>query len=366
MYVWERTDWPTFRWDDWSLLGPLAEARHKQGLLLGRMLHLGFPLQQEARAEAITEEVVKSSEIEGEALNRDSVRSSIARQLGLPDAGLAAPVDRRTEGVVEMMLDATRGHAKRLTGTRLVGWHAALFPTGHSGLHRIKTGGWRDDSQGPMQVVSGAVHKPKVHFQAPPAKRIRSEMRTFLEWFNATPRVDGLLRTALAHFWFVTIHPFDDGNGRVARAVAEMALAQLESSEQRFYSVSSQIRRERADYYDVLERTQKGALDVTGWLRWFLGCYTRALEAADSVTGRVLRKAEFWQRVGGEALSERQRKVLNVLFGDFEGKLTAKKWAALAKCSVDTAQRDITNLVDRGLLQKNPGGSKNTSYALAG
>lgn len=364
VYLWERAGWPNFSWDAKALLEPLATARHRQGLLLGRMVQLGFELQREAQLEAVTEEVVKSSEIEGEHLDRASVRSSVARQLGLPDAGVLAPADRRTEGVVEMMLDATRNHAQRLTKKRLVGWHAALFPTGYSGLQPIKVGGWRDDAQGPMQVVSGPIGRTKVHFQAPPAERVDSEMRQFLEWFHRPPEMDGLLRAALAHLWFVTVHPFDDGNGRIARAVTEMALAQLEASGQRFYSVSSQIRRERSGYYDILERTQKSSLDITEWLVWFLSCFTRAVDAAERTSARVLRKADFWRSHALDALSPRQTKVLNALLGDFEGKLTAKKWAALTKCSVDTAQRDIADLVGRGILQKNPGGSKNTSYSL--
>lgn len=362
MYLWERAGWPNFTWDAGELLAPLVRARHQQGLLLGKMVQLGFSLREEARLDAVTEEVVKSSEIEGEHLDRASVRSSVARQLGLPDAG--APADRRAEAVVEMMLDATRGWSERLTKPRLMAWHAALFPTGFSGLHRVRVGGWRDDAEGPMQVVSGPIGRPKVHFQAPPADQVNAQMRRFLAWFNAPAETDGLVRAGLAHLWFVTVHPFDDGNGRMARALTERALAQLERSDQRFYSVSSQIRRERAAYYDALEWTQKGTLDVTDWLGWFLNCFTRAVEAAEQTTAHVLAKAEFWREVSSEPLNPRQRRILNWLLGDFEGKLTAKKWAALAKCSVDTAQRDITQLVRLGILLRNPGGSKNTSYAL--
>ncbi|HYO56366.1 Fic family protein [Archangium sp.] len=364
MYLWEKARWPGFTWGDDEVLGPLAEARYKQGRLLGGMVRLGFDLRLEAQVHTVTEDVLKSSEIEGEILDRESVRSSVARRLGVPDAALAES-DHKTEGVVAMMLDATGNFVVPLMKERLVGWHAALFPTGYSGFHRIKVGGWREDTEGPMQVVSGAVGKMKVHHEAPPAERLEAEMGRFLAWFNVPPRLDGLLRAALAHLWFVTLHPFDDGNGRIARAITDMALAQLEQSGQRFYSVSSQIRIERSAYYDTLERTQKGSLDVTVWLVWFLECYARAIDAAETTCAGVLRKADFWQRYAREPFSPRQKAVMNRLLDGFEGKLTAKKWAALGKCSVDTAQRDITDLVARGILVKNPGGSKNTSYALA-
>ncbi len=365
VYIWEATDWPKFSWEPAEVLEPLATARHKQGLLLGRMLNLGFELRQEARLQAVTEEVVRSSEIEGEHLERASVRSSVARRLGLPEAGVLTPRDQKTEGVVAMMVDATSRFTEPLTAERLMGWHAAMFPTGRSGLLSIKTGGWRDDSTGPMQVVSGPHGRERVHFQAPPAERLDAEMARFLTWFHAPYRGNGLVRAALAHLWFVTIHPFDDGNGRIARAITDMALAQLEHSEQRFYSVSSQILRERNAYYDQLEHTQKDSLDVTSWLVWFLECYARAIDAAETTCADVLKRAEFWQRHAHEPFSARQKHVLNRLLDNFEGKLTVKKWAALAKCSVDTAQRDIHDLVTLGILVKNPGGSKNTSYSLA-
>ncbi len=366
MYIWESPQWPTFSWDAQELIEPLATARHKQGRLLGKMLQLGFDLQQEARVQALAEDVVKSSEIEGEELDHASVRSSVARRLGVPEAGVLSLADRKTEGVVEMMLDATCHFNEPLTADRLVRWHAAMFPTGQSGLLRIKVGGWRDDAEGPMQVVSGPYGRRKVHYKAPPAGRVDREMPLFLDWFNAPFRGDGLMRAALAHLWFVTIHPLEDGNGRIARAITDMALAQLEGTEQRFYSVSSQIRRERNVYYDTLERTQKGSLDVTSWLSWFLGCYGRAIDAAETTCAEVLQRAAFWRQYAHEPFSPRQKQVLNRFLQSFEGKLTAKKWAALAKCSVDTAQRDINDLVARGVLVKNPGGSKNTSYSLAG
>ena len=363
MYIWEQPEWPRSTWDDGRLLEPLAAARLKQGRLLGSMARLGFDLKLEAQLEALTEDVIKSSEIEGEVLDRDSVRSSIARRLGVPAAAVA-PADRRTEGVVEMMLDATENYEALLTPERLFGWQAALFPTGYSGLHRVKTGAWRDDAEGPMQVVSGPIGRQRVHYQAPPAQQLDAEMQAFLDWFNRRGEPEGLLRAGLAHLWFVTIHPFEDGNGRVARAIADQALAQSEDSGQRFYSMSSQIRKERSDYYHRLERSQKGALDVTDWLVWFLDCFSRAIDGAEAACANVLRKADFWQRYAREPFNKRQKTVLNRFLDGFEGKLTARKWAAIGKCSIPTAQRDINELIERGILRRNPGGSKNTSYDL--
>jgi Fic family protein len=365
MYIWERSDWPNLRWQDARLIEPLAAARLKQGQLLGSMARIGFNLQLEAQLNALTEDAIKSSEIEGEVLDRMSVRSSIARRLGVPQAAVAPP-DRRTEGVVEMMLDATQNYAAPLTQERLWAWQAALFPTGYSGLHRVKTGSWRDDVGGPMQVVSGPVGGQRVHYEAPPAARLETEMRHFLDWFNGEYRPEGLLRAGLSHLWFVTIHPFDDGNGRIARAIADQALAQSEASGQRFYSVSSQIRNERSDYYDTLESTQKGDVDVTDWLLWFLRCFSRAIDGAVTATTSVLRKADFWQRYARESFTDRQKAVLNRYLDGFEGKLTAKKWAELTKVSIPSAQRDINDLVERAILRRNPGGSKNTSYEIAG
>ena len=363
MCIWERPEWPHLTWDDRRLLEPLAAARLKQGRLLGSMARLGFDLKLEAQLEALTEDVIKSSEIEGEVLDRASVRSSIARRLGVPAAAVA-PTDRRTEGVVEMMLDATQNYEALLTPERLFGWQAALFPTGYSGMHKVKTGAWRDDAQGPMEVVSGPVGRQRVHYQAPPAQQLDAEMQAFLDWFNRRDEPEGLLRAGLAHLWFVTIHPFEDGNGRVARTVADQALAQSEDSEQRFYSMSNQIRKQRSDYYDTLEHSQKGALNVTDWLVWFIDCLSRAIDGAEAACANVLRKADFWQRCAREPFTKRQKTVLNRFLDGFEGKLTAKKWAAIGKCSIPTAQRDINELVDRGILRRNPGGSKNTSYDL--
>jgi Fic family protein len=363
VYIWEEPSWPHFTWDDRRLLEPLAAARLKQGRLLGTMARLGFDLKRNAQLEALTEDVVKSSEIEGEVLDRESVRSSIARRLGVPDAAVV-PADRRTEGVVEMMLDATQNYDAPLGPERLFGWQAALFPTGYSGFHKVKTGTWRDDVNGPMQVVSEPIGRQRIHYQAPPAERLEAEMQQFLNWFNRR-QPEGLLRAGLAHLWFVTVHPFEDGNGRVARAIADQALAQSEGSGQRFYSMSSQIRKEQFDYYRALERSQKGTLDVSNWLVWFLGCFSRAVDGAETTCGDVLRKAEFWQRYAREVFSERQKAILNRFLDGFEGKLTAKKWALIGKCSIPTAQRDINDLVERSILRRNPGGSKNTSYDLA-
>lgn len=364
MYLWEKPEWPAFSWDEKTLAKSLAQVSREQGRLLGKMEGLGFDLRSEAHLRTLTEEVVKSSDIEGEKLERDQVRTSIARRLGMNVGGLVA-ADRDVEGVVEMMLDATGNYAAPLTEDRLFAWHAALFPTGRSGMHKIRVGNWRDDNSGPMQVVSGAVGKEKVHYQAPSAERIPDEIAQFLGWFEGPKDTDPLLTAGLAHLWFVTIHPFDDGNGRIARAIADMTLARAEKTGQRFYSMSAQIRRERNDYYEMLEATQKGGLDVTRWQAWFLACLLRAIDGAQETLGAVLFKAHFWERFAKEPLNERQIKVLNRLLDGFEGKLTTSKWAKLAKCSQDTAYRDILDLIERGALKKDPGGGRSTSYSLA-
>jgi len=364
MYIYELQDWPRFDWDQERLAEPLAAVRHRQGRLIGRMEALGFHLRQEAVLQTLTADVVKSSEIEGEQLDAEQVRSSIARRLGM-DFGALKPADRNVEGVVEMMLDATRRYDQPLTAERLFSWHASLFPTGRSGLRKIKAGAWRDDRTGPMAVVSGPAGKEHVHFQAPPAPRLDEDMRAFLEWFNAGAGIDPVLKAGLAHLWFVTIHPFDDGNGRIARAVADMALARSEGSPQRFYSMSAQIRQERTAYYGILEETQKGTMNVTPWMEWFLSCLGRAIDGAQTTVGAVLAKARFWDSLAGVAINQRQRLVLNRLLDGFEGKLTTSKYAKLAKCSQDTALRDILPLVERGILLRNPQGGRSTSYALA-
>ena len=325
---------------------------------------LGFNLQQEAVLQTLTADVLKSSEIEGEKLDAAQVRSSIARRLGM-DIGALKPADRNVEGVVEMMLDATRHYDRPLTAERLFAWHASLFPTGRSGMTAIKVGGWRDDKTGPMQVVSGPLGKEHVHFEAPKAGRLNREMRSFLKWFEGGKPIDQVLAAGLAHLWFVTIHPFDDGNGRIARAIADMALARSEHSPQRFYSMSAQIRQERNAYYDILERTQKGTMDVTPWMEWFLGCLGRAIDGAQVTLSTVLEKDRFWDRIKNVQLNDRQRLVINRLLDGFEGKLTTSKYAKVAKCSQDTAHRDILALVDEGVLVRNPEGGRSTSYSLA-
>ena len=363
MYIWEKQDWPTLTWDNDALARLLAKVSREQGRLLGKMEGLGFELRGEAHLQTLTEDVVKSSEIEGETLERDQVRSSIARRLGM-DVGGLIPSDRNVEGVVEMMLDATGNHAAPLTEDRLFRWHAALFPTGRSGMHKILVGQWRDGSDGPMQVVSGPTGKQKVHYEAPPADRLPDEMARFLKWFEAPGDLDPLLIAGLAHMWFVTLHPFDDGNGRIARAIADMALARSEGSVQRFYSMSAQIRHARNDYYDMLEHTQKSDLDITAWQDWFLNCLGRAIDGAQDTLAAVMEKARFWEQFAKEPLNARQIKVLNRLMDCFEGKLTTSKWAKLAKCSQDTAYRDILDLSERGALQKDPGGGRSTSYSI--
>jgi Fic family protein len=363
MYIWQQENWPGLTWDSGRLAAPLGQVSRDQGRLLGRMQDLGFDLRREAQLATLTEDVVRSSEIEGEKLDSEQVRSSIAQRLGM-DVGGLVPTDRDVEGVVELMLDATPNYAQPLTAERLLGWHAALFPTGRSGLQKITVGNWRDDKGGPMQVVSGPIGRQKVHYEAPPAARVPEEMDRFLSWFAAPGSTDPLLIAGLAHLWFVTIHPFDDGNGRIARAIADMALARSERSTQRFYSMSAQIRRERSDYYTMLERTQKGALDVTPWQDWFLSCLHRAIEGSQGTLGAVLEKARFWERFAQQSLNERQIKVLSRLLDGFEGKLTTSKWAELTKCSQDTAYRDILDLVERGSLRKDSGGGRSTSYSL--
>jgi Fic family protein len=363
VYIWQHPSWPRLHYDLSRLAAPLAAVHGAQGHLLGRMTAMGMPQRDAATLRVLTDDVLKTSEIEGEQLNPETVRSSIARRLGL-DIGALAPADRHVDGVVEMVLDATGAAGQPLTRERLFGWHAALFPTGYSGLSPIRTGAWRDDASGPMQVVSGPVGRRKVHFEAPPAQRLEAEMVRFLEWFELSTGGDPLVHAGLAHLWLVTLHPFDDGNGRIARAVGDMALARAEGSSQRFYSLSAQIQRERKDYYEMLERTQKGTMDVTPWLAWFLGCLLRAIEGAEASLSAVLGKSRFWQRWAETPLNERQIKLVNRLLDGFEGKLTSSKWASMAKCSPDTALRDINELVALGVLKKSDAGGRSTSYEL--
>ena len=364
--IWQSSEWPDWRYDLAALAQLLADASRAQGLLMGRLADVGMALRDQASLSALTEDVIKTSEIEGEQLDVESVRSSIARRLGV-NIGALAPVDRHIEGVVEMVLDATANCNARVTRDRLFGWHAALFPTGYSGLVRINVGGWRDDATGPMQVVSGPLGRQRVHFEAPPADRLESETDRFIHWANSASNEPPLIKAGLAHLWFVTLHPFDDGNGRIARAVGDLFLARADGSSQRFYSLSAQIQRERKAYYDILERTQKQSLDVTEWLAWFLETLHRAVDQTQHTLDAVLARTRFWQRwaaPGSAPLNERQVKLVNRLLDGFEGKLTSSKWAAIAQCSPDTALRDITDLLARGVLRKSDAGGRSTSYEL--
>jgi Fic family protein len=363
-YIHELGNWPDFTWATDRLAGPLASARHKQGLLTGQMEAIGFQVRDEATLRTLTSDVLKTSEIEGEKLDAAQVRSSVARRLGI-DIGALKPADRHVEGVVDMTLDATQRYDEPLTEDRLFAWHTGLFPTFRSGGHPVNVGMWRDDRTSPMQVVSGPVGHERVHFEAPPAARLPEEMRRFIKWFNTDEATEPVLKAAKAHLWFVTIHPFDDGNGRIARAIADMVLARSEGNSRRFYSMSAQIRQERADYYHILERTQQATLDITPWMEWFLGCLTRAIESAQSQLASVIAKGRSWDRLRDVPLNDRQRLVINRLLDGFEGKLTTSKWAALTKSSQDTALRDIQQLVDRGVLVRNAAGGRSTSYSLA-
>ncbi len=364
VFIYQRIDWPKFTWRSDDFMSLLSETRNLQGRLLGKMETLGFKLRNEALLDTLTLDVIKTSEIEGEFLNPDQVRSSLARRLGIEISG-AIESDRNVDGVVEMMLDATQNCFAPLTAERLFDWHAALFPTGRSGMHKITVADWRKDDSGPMQVVSGAMGKEKVHFQAPDSVVLENEMAQFIDWFNHC-EMDLVIKAAVAHLWFVTIHPFDDGNGRITRALTDMLLARSDNSNQRFYSMSAQIRVERKQYYEMLEKTQKGSLDITHWIVWFLSCLIHALKSTESVLTRVLFKAEFWQKHMNTAVNERQRKMLNKVMDGFEGKLTSVKWAKIAKCSKDTAVRDINDLIDKGILVKESAGGRSTSYELAG
>lgn len=363
-FIHENPDWPGLDWDISKLSSRLATLRYREGRLIGRMEGLELDLRQEANLGTLTEDVVKSSAIEGETLNRDEVRSSIARQLGL-DAGRLVTSGRNVDGIVEMMVDATRDFAAPLTAERLFGWHSALFPTGRSGMQRITTGGWRTGATGPMQVVSGPFGRETVHFEAPHADRLEAEMAAFLEWFNAPSSTDPVLRAGIAHFWFVTIHPFEDGNGRIARAIADMSLARADRSAERFYSMSAQIEAERKTYYERLEAQQRNGLDITAWLDWFLDCLGRAVDQAEAVLETVVYKAALWQKISHHPINDRQRQVIQRMLEDeWEGHLNTSKYAKLAKCSNDTALRDIKELLASGILLQNPGGGRSTSYRL--
>ncbi|MES2134137.1 MAG: Fic family protein [Bacteroidota bacterium] len=363
IYIHQNKKWPEFTWDSKALLPLLTKIRHKQGRLKGYMELLGFVTRNETTLQTLTMDVLKSTEIEGEFLNSDQVRSSIARRLGMDIAGMV-PADRDVEGVVEMMLDATQNYDKPLTKERLFGWHSALFPGGRSGMHKIIVGKWRDNDKGPMQVISGAMGKEKVHYEAPDAKHLNSEMTLFLKWFNAHTEMDAVLKSGIAHLWFVTIHPFDDGNGRIARAIADMQLTKADNDAQRFYSMSAQIRIERKGYYDILEKTQKGNLDITEWLTWYFNCLDRALNTTDQRLQSVLKKTKFWDTHIQTVINERQRLMINKLFDGFDGKLNSSKWAKITKCSADTALRDIQDLIQKDILLKEDAGGRSTNYVL--
>jgi len=373
LYIHERKAWPTFTWDADALTPALLKVRHAQAHLLGRMAAVGFDLRSEAYLETMTVDVLRTSAIEGEVLDPEQVRSSLARRLGLDVSG-AAPVDRHVEGIVEMMLDATQHCSEKLTADRLFGWHAALFPTGRSGMLKILVGQWRDDSTGPMQVVSGSMGRERVHYQAQAASRLKKEMAAFIKWVNAgsgpgagtEKSMDPLMKAALAHFWFVTLHPFEDGNGRIARAIADLLLARSDGSPQRFYSMSAQIRTERKQYYKVLESSQQGPLNVTEWLTWFFACLHRAILASERTLAIVLNKHRFWHAHAKTILNPRQVKVLNKLLDGFEGNLTSGKWAKLTKSSQDTASRDMLDLVKKKILKKGSGGGRSSHYILIG
>lgn len=368
-YIWQAPSWPEFRWNSNALLRSLGDCRFQQGSLLSQMRELGFEVQQQARAEVLIEEALKTSEIEGERLDPNAVRSSVARRLGLPSAGVSAIRNQHADGMVEILLDATMNYEKELTADRLFGWHAALFPTGYSGLHKIRVAGWRDDREGPMRVISGPIRRDKIHYEAPPADRLEGEMKRFLRWWEkGRNNMDGILRAGVAHLWFVAVHPFEDGNGRIARTLTDMTLAQDENLSTRFYSLSSQIMAERDEYYEALERTNKGAGEITEWLIWFLECMSRAILRSNELLCTVMQKTRFWKRHAQTDLNDRQRKAINRLLeagiGGFEGGMTNRKYAGMTHISRATAQRELADLVGKGILRANPGGGRSASYDL--
>jgi Fic family protein len=363
-YIHQLTNWPDFTWDNAAVLPLLSKIRHKQGLLRGYMELIGFITRNETTLQTLTLDVLKSTEIEGEILNTEQVRSSIARHLGIEIAG-SVPSDRYIDGVVEMMLDATQSYHKPLTKKRLFDWHASLFPTGRSRMHKITVGKWRKNEKGPMQVVSGGLGRERVHYEAPASDLLEEDMKKFFRWFNGPDSLDPVLKAAVAHLWFITIHPFDDGNGRIARAITDMQLTRADEYHQRFYSMSAQIRLVRNKYYDILEKTQKGNLDITPWIIWFLTCLHDALDATEKTLKRIHTKSRFWDHHLKTPVNERQRSMINKLFDGFVGNLTSSKWAKMTKCSPDTALRDIQDLIDKKILKKNDSGGRSTNYALA-
>lgn len=363
MYLYNNHNWPIFEWNSDKLLALLSYVRNRQGRLIGKMGALGFELRNEANLVILTQEIIKSTEIEGEFLDREQVRSSIARRLGLDISGLVYS-ERNVDGIVDLLLDATKNYDKELTEERLFTWHASLFPIGKSGMYKIIAGNWRDDSTGPMQVVSGVMGKEKVHYQAPPAAQIEKEMRIFFDWFNLEKNTDLVIKAAVAHLWFVTIHPFEDGNGRISRALSDMLLARSDEQSFRFYSMSTQIRKERNSYYDILEKTQKSGLDITNWLEWFLNCLLHSIENSEKLLEKIIYKHSFWIHHSKVNINDRQRKILNMLMDEFEGVLNTTKWSKIGKCSQDTALRDIQDLIEKGILEKSSKGGRSTIYEL--
>ncbi|MGY4383471.1 Fic family protein [Pedobacter sp. UYP24] len=363
MYIHQLKDWPSFTWDTEALQIRLGEVRHRQGRILGLMSSAGFKMQENAVLDTLTLDVTTSSEIEDVKLNTNQVRSSIARRLGIEIAG-AVPTDRNVDGVVEMMLDATMRYADDLTADRLYDWHAALFPTARSGMHKITVAAWRTQEAGPMQVVSGAMGKEKVHFEAPEAEKLPLEMDIFLKWFNAELTTDAVLKAAIAHLWFVTIHPFDDVNGRITRAITDMQLARADGTSQRFYSMSAQVLMEKATYYEMLEKAQKSDLDITSWLSWFLDCLFHAMDHTEETLAAILNRTHFWEKNRDVSLNNRQQYMVSKLLDEFHGKLTSTKWSKMTKSSPDTALRDIQDLIEKGILEKETGGGRNTAYSL--
>lgn len=366
MYIYKRAQWPKFTWDQSSATETLGQVKFQLGKLIGKMEHLGLTIQEQATLEILTSDVIKTSEIEGELLDHEQVRSSVARHLGLELAGLK-PSERHVDGIVEILLDATRNAFQPLTSERLCQWHAMLFPTGISGLMLVNPGVWRSDSGGPMQVVSGSIGREKVHFEAPPAKQLTAEIKKFLTWFNQENQqkpIDLFIKAGIAHLWFVTLHPFDDGNGRISRAIADMMLSRADRQRFRFYSMSTEIRRQRKSYYEILEKTQKGSLDISPWIHWFLQCLEQAVIHSESILENVLNKSRFWEQHASKPLNERQTLILNMLFDGFKGKLTSGKWAKVTKCSQDTATRDINQLVEYDILIKGEEGGRSTNYIL--
>ncbi len=361
LYIYQQNNWPDFKYDHEVILSLLSQVRHLQGKMIGKMESIGFELRNEAVLETLTLDIIKTSEIEGQILNAEQVRSSIARRLGMDISGLIAS-DRHVDGIVEMMLDATQNYTKPLSAKRLFDWHAALFPTGRSGMYKILVAKLRDDSSGPMQVVSGAMGKGKVHYQAPDAKFLKSELDLFLKWFNKNDPTDFVIKAGLAHLWFITLHPFEDGNGRIARAITDMLLAKSDGLTQRFYSMSAQIGVERKEYYNILEKTQKGSLDVTEWMKWFLKCLANALKESEQILANVLYKHKFWNKYATQIFNDRQIIIINIMLDGFTGKLTSAKWAKITKCSADTALRDINDLINKQVVQKDLAGGRSTNY----